>query len=251
MPVNTAPSVRGVIGHSLRRRGHRGLVGRERSVRCFGEKASAKHLRLRQGPVCQKLANLGRTLGATVANARPRGSAPPKTNTRLHGWAIRRGRSIDLSLQEGRTVVEGHTTGGRRLANRNAPLRGCMVRSGTQCLVVPDLDCGDVLGSHLLRTSFGRPVAFKLNATHHFLTASGRPPRAVRSAFENPALLGWNGHDRIGWAVSPLEVPGDDSSLGRLLPHVAVEGSGWIGDRLRAQVCTLRAVNGTGTPRRS
>ena len=44
-----------------------------------------------------------------------------------------------------------------------------------------------------------RPVAFKLNVTPHFLKASGGRPRAVRSVFDNPALIGpeWSRQDRL------------------------------------------------------
>lgn len=103
---------------------------------------------------CNRLAIRAVRLGRRRRTA-GRAGVPPENGHRLLGWAFRRGRSLDLSLQEGQRVVEGHPTGARRLANRHALLRGCTVRFGIQCLVVPGLDCADILGFRLLRANFG------------------------------------------------------------------------------------------------
>ena len=101
-------------------------------------RALAQQLHPRQRLVRQRVSGSGRTPEASGPSIGPYGSDPPGNGPRMCNQAIRGGRSLDLSLQEGRIGVV------RMIANRHAPLTGCAIRFGFQCSVATGLDCGNV-----------------------------------------------------------------------------------------------------------
>ena len=117
--------------------------GTVRSTGGRGKALSVMPLALRAGRPGQE--------GRSIAGA----GAPPENGPRLHRRTFRRGRSRDLSLEEGQTAGEDPRGRARRLPSPHAQPTGSPVRAEGQYFVAKGLDCGDFVGLRLLSTNWG------------------------------------------------------------------------------------------------